>query len=986
MRIRLFLHTGPLVRVVSAFTACGIAFPALAANDAKPFTYQAPPIELPAGYTAEIVAAAPLVQHPIMATVDDRGRLFVGDSSGVNLNKAELEKETPHRVLMLEDANGDGVYDKSTVFADKLTFPQGCVWLDGSLYVASPPGIWRFTDTDGDGVADKREMIVRGFDYTGNAADIHGPFLHPNGRLYWCHGRKGHEVFDKDGNFIRKGKASGIWSSKPDGSDVRMHSGGGMDNPVEIDFTPEGEILGTVNLFYGAPRGDCIVHWLRGGVYPRDDQGDAIAEFKRTGDLLPPVYNFGHVAVSGCTFYRSGALNPDWRGNLFVTHFNTQRVTRMEIERTGATYKATQREFLKIQNPDVHLTDVLEDKDGSLLVVDTGGWFRSGCPSSLIAKPDITGAIYRIRSTTPVAKVERWGNARVSEVWRLAREGDVANVLTMVGDKHASVAHAAANALASLGKIETSDALADALAHPDAGVGLAAAHALGILPKLNERAEAALLRVLEGDVDRMLEHQAMDALLRGSRPAPLMTALRDSTKPALQRRALILLDQMDGSPITADDLLKLLEAKDASLAIAVADVISRRKEWTPKAAAHFAGWLKSSPLPPARLALIERAAKPRLSDPAMQEVLTALLESLESDARRMAWRLLAASGGMQPAPGWSGILKTALGTAAPGDASLVLDALAKLGPGEFGNVLKDFAADEKRPLALRLKALSAGLSKGAVVPEESFALLAQVLAGGASVSARIEAARVLGAAKLSKPQLLKLAPAVATLGPLELREVIKAFRKSKDAETGSTLAKELRTALSLGSLQESEVRTLFSSYPPDVYEIVAPALREISSEEDARRRRLDVLPALVAAKGRPDEGRKIFETGKGTCVACHRIGQIGNLVGPDLSTIGQIRTERDLLEAILFPNATMVREFEPYVIETAGGDSWLGVIRRRTPEAIVLADAAGQEHPIPRDQVASMQPLPSSLMPSGLERTISEQDLLDVVAYLRSRK
>ena len=149
------------------------------------------------GYVAEAVAAAPLVRHPIMATVDDRGRLFVGDSSGVNLNKAELEKELPHRVLMLEDTDGDGIFDKSTVFADKLTFPQGCAWLNGALYVASPPGIWRFTDTDGDGVADQREMIVRGFDYTGNAADIHGPFVHPNGRLYWCHGRKGHEVIDK---------------------------------------------------------------------------------------------------------------------------------------------------------------------------------------------------------------------------------------------------------------------------------------------------------------------------------------------------------------------------------------------------------------------------------------------------------------------------------------------------------------------------------------------------------------------------------------------------------------------------------------------------------------------------------------------------------------------------------------------------------------------------------------------------------------------
>src|SRR6266516_5701655 len=139
-----------------------------------------PPIDLPEGLVAELAAGAPLVKHPIMATLGARGQLFVGDAAGTNLDKAGLERELPNRVLLLTDRNGDGIYDKASVFADKMTFPQGGVWLDGSLYVASPPGIWKLSDTDGDGVADQREMIVGGFEYTGNAADVHGPFLHPN--------------------------------------------------------------------------------------------------------------------------------------------------------------------------------------------------------------------------------------------------------------------------------------------------------------------------------------------------------------------------------------------------------------------------------------------------------------------------------------------------------------------------------------------------------------------------------------------------------------------------------------------------------------------------------------------------------------------------------------------------------------------------------------------------------------------------------------
>ena len=126
--------------------------------------------------------------------------------------------------------------------------------------MTSPPSIWRMEDTDDDGVADKREEIVTGFGSTGNAADLHGPFLHPNGRIFWCHGRKKLEVYDKDGNLVYQGKGARIWSCEPDGSDVQIYAGGGMDNPVEVDFTPEGEVLGSVNLFYGRPRGDVLVH------------------------------------------------------------------------------------------------------------------------------------------------------------------------------------------------------------------------------------------------------------------------------------------------------------------------------------------------------------------------------------------------------------------------------------------------------------------------------------------------------------------------------------------------------------------------------------------------------------------------------------------------------------------------------------------------------------------------------------------------------
>lgn len=286
-----FLHSFASVLALGCFTSWVLA-------DETAFTPAA--IQVPDGFVVEVAAAAPLVKHPMIATFDDRGRLFIAESAGENLKRADLEEQLSNFVRMIEDTDGDGSFDKSKIFADKMTFPQGALWHVGSLHVASSGGIWRLQDTDDDGVADIREQIVNEFGYTGNAADVHGCFLGPCDRIYWCEGRHGHEFRVDGGHILSQGKAARIFSCKADGSDIQVHCGGEMDNPVEIDFTEEGEMLGTVNLFY-RQRGDCLVHWMRGGVYLRHDQPQVVAEFKQTGDLLPPVFNLAHVAVSGTT-------------------------------------------------------------------------------------------------------------------------------------------------------------------------------------------------------------------------------------------------------------------------------------------------------------------------------------------------------------------------------------------------------------------------------------------------------------------------------------------------------------------------------------------------------------------------------------------------------------------------------------------------------------------------------------------------------------
>lgn len=920
-----------------------------------------PKHDLPEGYQLEVAAAAPLVTHPIMGCLDDKGRLFVGDAVGVNWNKAQLEANPPNRVLMLEDTDHDGRFDKSTVFADKMTFPQGACWLNGSLYVGSPPGIWKLTDTDNDGVADQREMIVGGFDYTGNAADIHGPFLHPNGRLYWCHGRKGHKVVQKDGTLVDESLACGIWSCKPDGSDVAWHSLGCGDNPVEVDFTPDGDIIGVQNLYYTQPRGDTIIHWLYGGVYERSDQLKAIAHLPRTLETMPVMYNFGHVAVSGSCFWKNystknqeqrtrnkepGTRNqPPATHQFLVTHFNTQRLVRMELTPSGSTYKAVENEFLKLHNPDIHLTDVMEDpRDGSLLLLDTGGWFRIGCPASLMAKSDLLGAIYRIKPNKPQLAT------RPADSY--LHKNDLQSQITALKSKDE---HARRQALEWVAKTQ-----------PQEG------EVLSVLGQL-----------LDQDLDPSSEHLLIYALRQMKPPFHSGPA----SDRYMSRWLLVELARRGSEKNFASTIQSLLLRLVPEQSPPLADAVRRSLEVVPEgdqlAASAFTEWLKASEITQGRMAFIKQVISAQLAKPSALALMTSMLTHSLVDVRMTALTILATQTTGTTNDAWLPALDKLL---AESPTPLVFDAIKKLKTPHFDATLQAIANDTKRPLAIRLKALDS--AKSVKLTGETFTMVKGVLAdSAASSAAKIQAAGMIASAPLAKPQLLELAPLFATLGPVELKSLVGIVRKSKEPEVGRILATEIAKNPVIASQQESAYRTAFSDLPPDIFEtVILPAYNTAVATAEAKKRQLGPLADKVIASGSAANGKKHFEMGKGTCIACHKIGEAGRPIGPDLSHIGAIRTERDLLESILFPSNTLARDYEAHVIETSDGMQTLGVIKSHTAEGLLVIDIAGQEKTIAHQTIAGDTTLTTSLMPQGLDQTMPEAELLDLVAWLRSLK
>ncbi|MFO0928298.1 MAG: PVC-type heme-binding CxxCH protein [Gemmataceae bacterium] len=399
---------------------------------------------LPVGFTVEVAAKAPQVLRPIVADFDEQGRLYVADSSGSNAPVAEQVRTRPHRIVRLEDSDGDGVFDRQTVFADRMMFPEGVMWLDGSLYVAAPPSIWKLTDRDGDGVAEVRAEWFQGKTLTGCANDLHGPYAGPDGWIYWCKGAFAEQRYKRPGKPDFVTKASHIFRCRPDGSGLEAVMTGGMDNPVDVTFTASGERIFTTTFFQHPAGGqrDGLIHAVYGAVYGKDHA--VVYDHPWTAPTLMPVLtHMGPAAPAGLTRYESAAFGADYRDNLFAVQFNLQKVSRHVLTPAGATYRSHDSDFLVSDNRDFHPTDVIEDADGSLLVVDTGGWYKLCCPTSQLVKPDVFGAIYRVRRT---------GAARVADPrgrtidWSTATADHLAR---MLGDPRPAVAR---RAVAALGK------------------------------------------------------------------------------------------------------------------------------------------------------------------------------------------------------------------------------------------------------------------------------------------------------------------------------------------------------------------------------------------------------------------------------------------------------------------------------------------------------------------------------------------------------
>ena len=997
------------------------------------------------GLTIEQIAGPPLIDRPIAASFDELGRLYVTESSGSNARVYDQLEEKPHRVLRLEDTDGDGIFDKRTIFADKMMFPEGCQWYDGSLYVGAPPEIWKLTDVDDDGVADKREVFFDGKTLNGCANDLHGPYIGPDGWLYWAKGAFEEQTYEFEDKRDLVTRAAHLFRRHPNGGVVEPVMTGGMDNPVDITFTPGGERLFTTTFLThsGGVTRDGLIHAIYGGVYGKDH--GVLNGHPRTGDLMPPLVHQGASAPCGLTRVESDILGMAYQNNILSCSFNLRKVFRYQLTQEGSSFKTQELPFLESNNIDFHPTDVQEDADGSIVVVDTGGWYKICCPTSQLYKPDVLGGIYRVtrkdapRTADPRGMEIAWhklNDEHLSQLLQDPRKAvrdrarmlfskqEVKAILPLVTilEQSDDAAHRlqAVWALSHIHHPAARIATQVALSDNDSTVVQAALHVISVhkdkyavqkvLPQLHSEnvhnrrvaAEAlgrigddkvipALLAALGSANNRHLEHSLIYACIE----IQGIDRIRQFTQhevAAVRRGALIALDQIpsDEPLLAPGDISSLFTSSDSSLRDIAWWILSHHPDWAGSAAKHFDSQL-SKDLDDQQLQELAVNLIDYANSPDIQPVIGSHLsgEDLSKDKLIVLLDVIAQSGNKSVPTSWkSGIIRSLQSD----DLSVIGAAVGALNninkesdDSQIASLLSTISADTDVPAMVRLQAMNSIPSGLRVIDAVNMTFICSQVSTTENVATRATAVDVIMSSPLKGPEFFQLANALQTTGPMELKRLMERFANQQSPELGQALVKSLTNSDAISVIPLDQWKVHLNKYGDDVFASAEPLFERVNAANSQKREKIESVLALMdQADAR--RGQQVFSSNKAACMSCHNMGYVGGKIGPSLNGIGRIRQPRDLLESIMYPSVSFVRSYEPVNVITTDGKVYNGVIKDDDGQRIQLQLDAQRLIDIPHDEIDEQSESKVSIMPAGLDKQFTPQQLADLVKFLQEAR
>ena len=955
---------------------------------------------LPEGFEVNLFAADPGIHKPVQMNFDPQGRLWIA-ASEVYPQIAPGQKATD-KILILEDTNGDGVSDKTTVFADGLLIPTGVEPGDGGAYVANSTEVLHLKDTDGDGKADQSRIVLSGFGTEDTHHILHTFRWGMDGQLYMNQSIYIHSHVETPFG-VRRLNAGGIWQFRPETMRLEVFARGWV-NTWGHTFDRWGQSFAT-----DGAGGEGINYVVPGASYP------AVFGVPRILHGLNP----GSPKYCGLEMVDGRHLPDDWQGNLITHDFRGHRVCRFVLSEDGSGFAARQQQDLISSN---HVAfrpiDVKQGPDGAIYIAD---WYnpiiQHGEVDFRDPRRDHThGRIWRVtaKGRKPLAKPKLVG-------------ADVASLLSSLKSPETFERQHAKRVLKELGADKVLQPLTAWVAQLDAN-------------------------------DPQFEHHRLEGLwMFQSLDVPnvsLLDAVLKSKTPQARAAGVRVVAQWFGVAVGATDEPKLPGQSAKALAwleTAIADEHPRVRLEAVRALAEF------PQLDAAKLAL--RAVDQPLDqflDYALwqtsRELASAWLPEVVAgrfDFEGKIPRLLFAIRSAEATPAVSVLVaKWKNGEVLAENGIAAVETIAQLGdPDHLRFVFDKVTSNDAVPstAALMLRTLAEAKRKRNVQPAGDLGSLINALKspdprlqlaavdciGAWKVeSFRAPLAELVNDAQASGPARLAAIQGVAQLGGGASKQLLAQLAGSNEAESIRAAAVTSLIPLDTGNAAKLAVTWLASSKEigqqgavinaflqhkggPDV---LASALVDQKLPEDAAKVALRIItgsgrqePKLTDAlsksggitnmpkklakeemealvntikdQGDAAHGERIFRRAELNCLKCHAIGGAGGKVGPDLVSIGSSAQVDYLVDSILDPNKNVKEGYQSVVVTTDQGKVLTGIKLRQTDTDLLLRDVEDREFGVPLKSIDELSN-GSSLMPVGLVDKLTKSELIDLVRFM----
>lgn len=916
----------------------------------------------------ELVASEPLVDDPVAIDFGLDGRLWVAEM--VDYARAVDEEFVPAgRIKVLADTDGDGQYDQPTVFLDGLRFPTEVKVWRGGVLVCDAPQILFAQDTDGDGKADVRRELFTGF-------ETHNPHARVNSLRFgldnWLYGSGG----------IFGGKITSFAGQTVDvtNRDFRMNPDTGDIEPV-TGQSQQGRVRDDWGNWFGCDNSTLLRHYpledryLRrnpyftpppSGVYvpsyPNSAQLYPLSElvlFKLSGPAGRPT------SACGVEIYRDDLLGPEYAGNSFVCEPVNQLVHRLILSRRRTAFQGRRAdneqasEFLASTDRWFRPVQVRTGPDGGLWIVDMYRYVIEHprwIPDETRANLDTfagrgMGRIYRIRPRNlPLHRVPRFDQLSV---------GELCAALDHPNGPQRDLAH---QALLWRGATEAAEQLADVAAEGK--------HAAGRLQALC---------VMQG--------------LGGSRAATIYGALLDKS-PEVRSHALRLYEtafednrsirsqrlwagaeQLAADPNPAVQLqlaYSLGETEERKAGQLLGQLLERAEDDSYLLAAGM-----SSVNPQNVLAVLGHVlGADRVPNDVLLDSLLNLVVKLDDDqaTRRVLEDLLRPRGEEGDYPLWQEkALAVVVAAARDGEVHEQLSEQARQQLQTVRQQAIEAVREGKEEDRVAGVAL---LARGWGHRPEDLQRVAEVIAPQNPVGLQVAAIEALSQAGHELvPGMLLAAWSSATpavRGPI----------------TDALLGREnwtpaLLTALESGVVLPADIdptrRSRLAAHTDPAAAARAARLFQTTRSPD-RKSVVEQYRAATQRGGLTERGRQLY--GK-ACANCHKLGEVGHVVGPDLAAL-TTRTAEALLVAIFDPNADVDARYLNYVAVREDGTSVTGMLADETTTSLTIVEQGDKRHTLLRSELEQLRGTGKSLMPDGLEKDLSVEDTSDLLAYLMS--